>query len=289
MRCNIMACILAGEEGPYLFPLAVDRTKPAPRVAGGYRLIDLTVSNCVNSDIRQILIFPPYQTQALEDHLHQGWSFLSQGRDAYVVSVPPPRVGPWEYRGTADVMYQHLALLERINPTHVLIVGSDHVCHMDYRLLLQFHQERGADVTVATFPVPRHQASQFDMVTADPLGEVTSFLDKPWEGGRLPPEAPALLASMGIYLFRFAALREVLGEDAQRPSTHDLRRAILPGMLGRYLVAAFPFVEGIGRTPAYWRDRGTIDTSWEAHIDLPGPPADFRLSQSQGPLGAAPA
>jgi glucose-1-phosphate adenylyltransferase len=125
------------------------------------------------------------------------------------------------------------------------------------------------------------------MVTADPLGEVTLFLDKAWEGSPLPPEAPALLASMGISLFRFAVLREVLGEDAQRQSTHDLGRAMLPGMLGRYRVTAFPFVEGIGSAPAYWREGGTIDTSWEAHRDLLGPQADFQLSQSQGPLGAA--
>jgi glucose-1-phosphate adenylyltransferase len=176
-------------------------------------------------------------------------------------------------------MYQHLSLLERINPTHVLILGSDHVYPMDYRYLLQFHEERGADVTVATFSVPRHQASQFDMVTADPLGEVTSFPDKPWEGSPLPPEAPVLLATMGIYLFRFAVLWEVLGEDAQRPSTHDLGREILPRMLGRYRVAAFPFVEGIGKAPAYGRDGDTIDTSSEAHMDLVSPQADFQLFQ----------
>lgn len=289
MLCNIIACILTDEEETHPFSLAVDRAKPANRSAGSYRLIDLSVSNCVHSDIRQILVFPQYQTQALEDHLHQGWSFLSQGRDAYVMSVPPPpREGPWEYQGTADAMYQHLSFLERINPTHVLVLGSDHLYHMDYRHLLQFHQERGADVTVATLPVLRHQAPQFGLVTADPLGEVTSFLNEPSQGSPLPPGAPALRASMGIYLFRFEVLREVLGEDAQRPSTHDLGRAILPGMLGRYRVAAFPFVEGIGMAPAYWRDGATIDTCWEARIDLLGPQADFQLSQSQGPLGATP-
>jgi glucose-1-phosphate adenylyltransferase len=140
---------------------------------------------------------------------------------------------------------------------------------------------------VATFPVPRHQASQFGMVTADPLGEVTLFIDKPWEGNPLAPEAPVLLASTGIYLFRFAVSQEVLGEDAQRQSTHDLVRAILPGIIGWYWVAAFPFVEGIGSAPAYWRDGGTIDAYWEAHIDLLDPQADFQWSQSQEPLRVA--
>jgi glucose-1-phosphate adenylyltransferase len=279
MLCNIVACILAGEEGTYRFPLTVDRANPAIRVGGRYRLIDLTLSNCVHSNIRQILIFPPYQTPSLEDHLRQGWSFLSQGRDAYVMSVLPPRAGDSAYQGTADVVYQHLSLLERINPVHVLILGSDHVYQMDYRHLLQFHQARGADVTVATVPVPHHQASQFGMVTADPLGEVTSFLEKPQEVSPLPPGGPVVLASMGIYLFRFAVLREVLEADAQRPSTHDWGREILPGMLGQYRVAALPCVAGIGKAPTYWRDGGTIDTYWQVHMDLISPRARVQLSQ----------
>jgi glucose-1-phosphate adenylyltransferase len=140
---------------------------------------------------------------------------------------------------------------------------------------------------VATFPIPRHLASQFGMVTADPLGEVTTFLAKPCEVRHLTPEAQALLASMGIYLFRFAVLREVLEEDAQRQSTHDLGRAILPGMIGRDRVAAFPFVEGIGSAPVYWRDGGTIDSYWEAQTDLMDPHAGFQLAQSQEPLCTA--
>ena len=289
MLCNIIACILAGGEGTRLLPLTVHRTKPAVRFGGSYRLIDLTLSNCVNSDIRQMLVFPQYQARALEDHLRQGWSFLSQERDAYVMSIPPPQVGPRRYRGTADAVYQNLSILERIDPAHVLILGSDHIYQMDYRHLLQFHQARGADVTVATFPVPRHQASQFGIVTVDPTGEVSSFLEKPPHQSPLLTRAPVVLASMGIYLFRFAVLRKVLGEDAQRRSTHDLGREILPGMLGGYRVAAFPFVEGIAKVPAYWRDVGTIDAYWEAHMDLLGPHARFQLSPPQWPLRATPA
>jgi glucose-1-phosphate adenylyltransferase len=283
MLCNIVACILAGGEGTRLFPLTVHRTKPAVRFGGSSRLIDLTLSNCVNSDIRQILVFPQHQARALEDHLRQGWSFLSQERDAYVMSIPP-QVGPRRYRGTADAVYQNLSILERIDPAHVLVLGSDHIYQMDYRHLLQFHQARRADVTVATFPVPRHQASQFGMVTADALGEVTAFLEKPRHESSLPTGDPAVLASMGIYLFRFSVLREVLGEDAQRRSTHDFGREILPGMLGRYRVAAFPFVEGIAKAPAYWRDVGTIDAYWEAHMDLLGPRARFQMDRPQWPL-----
>jgi glucose-1-phosphate adenylyltransferase len=287
MLCNIVACILAGGEGTRLFPLTVHRAKPAVRFGGSYRLIDLTLSNCVNSDIRQMLVFPQYQARSLEGHLRQGWSFLNQERDAYVMSIlPTPQLGPRGYRGTADAVYQHLALLERIDPPHVLILGSDHVYQMDYRRLLQFHEARGADVTVATFPVPRHEASQFGIVSTDPLGEVTSFLEKPSHENPLPNRDPSVLASMGIYLFRFAVLREVLGEDAQRRSTHDFGREILPGMLGRYRVAAFPFVEGIAEAPAYWRDVGTIDAYWEAHMDLLGPRARFQLDRPQWPLRA---
>jgi glucose-1-phosphate adenylyltransferase len=288
MLCNIVACILAGGEGTRLLPLTVHRTKPAVRFGGSYRLIDLTLSNCVNSDIRQMLVFPQYQALALEDHLRHGWSCLNQERGAYIRSIPPPRVEPRRYRGTADAVYQNLSILECIDPAHVLILGSDHIYQMDYRRLLQFHQTRGADVTVATFPVPRHQASQFGIVTADALGEVTAFLEKPSHESSLPTGDPAVLASMGIYLFRYAVLREVLGEDAQRRSTHDFGHEILPDMLGRYRVAAFPFVEGIARAPAYWRDVGTIDAYWEAHMDLLGPHARFQLSPPQWPLLATP-
>jgi len=283
MLCNIMACILTGEEGTHLFLHTADRSKPITRSGPSFHLIDRTLSNCLNSDIRQILIFPQHQTPSLESHLHQDWSFHSQWRAASIMSVPP-QVGGLEYQGTADAVCQNLSLLERINPTHVLILSSEHVYQMDYHYLLQYHQEQGVDVTVATFPVPRHYASQYDMVTADPLGEITSFVGKPWEVSTLVPEAPEVLASMGVYVFRFAALREVLREDAQRPSTHDFGRAILPGMLGRYRVAAFAFVEGVGKAPAYWRDGSTIDASWETHMDLVSPQADFQLPQPQGLL-----
>jgi glucose-1-phosphate adenylyltransferase len=280
---------MAGEEGTRIFPTSADRATPAIRFGGSYRLIDLTLSNCVNSDIRQILIFPQHQTSSLEDHLRLSWSSLSQGRDDYVMSVPPPRLGGMEYRGTADTVYQNLCLLERINPIHVLILGGDHVYPMDYRLLLQFHQARGADVTAATFLVPRHQSSKLGSVTIDTLGKVTSFQEHPWEVSTLSPEAPAVLAPMGIYLFRFAVLREVLGEDAQRQSTHDLGREILPGMLGRYRVEAFPFIAGMGQAPTHWQDRGTIDTSGEAHMDLVHPQADIQLSHPLGLRYASPA
>ena len=290
MRCHIVACILAGGAGTRLLPLTVHRAKPAVRFGGSYRLIDLTLSNCVNSAVRTILVLSQYKAGSLEGHLRQGWSFLSQARDADVRSIPPPpHVGPMGYRGTADAVYQNLALLKRIAPAQVLILGGDHVYQMDYRHLLQCHQARGADVTVATVPVPRHQASQFGIVTADPRGEVTSFLEKPREVSALPTQAPLVPASMGIYVFRFAVLREVLGEDAQQRSTHDFGRDILPSLLGRYRVAALPFVEGSDKVPAYWRDVGTIDAYWEAHMDLVGPRPRFPLSPPHWPLRATPA
>jgi len=288
MLCNIVACILAGGEGTRLLPLTIHCAKPAVRFGGSYRLIDFTLSNCVNSDINQIFVLPQYQAGSLEDHLRQGWSCFSPPCGTYVMSIQPP-MGSGGYRGTADAVYQQLSLLEPLNPTHVLILGSDHVYQMDYRHLLQFHQARWADVTVATFPVPRHQAFQFGIVAADALGEVTGFLEKPSDELSLPIGDSMLLASMGIYLFRFAVLQEVLGQDAQRRSTHDFGREILPGMLGRYRVAAFPFVEGIAKAPAYWRDVGTIDAYWEAHMDLLGPHTRFQLSPPQWPLRATPA
>jgi glucose-1-phosphate adenylyltransferase len=137
MQCPIVACILAGGEGTRLLPLTIHRAKPIVRFGGSYRLIDLTLSNCVNSDVRKILVLPQYKVGSLEEHLRQGWSFLSKALDAYVLSIPPPpQAGHMGYRGTADAVYQNLALLQCINPAHVLILGGDHVYHMESHGLL---------------------------------------------------------------------------------------------------------------------------------------------------------
>jgi glucose-1-phosphate adenylyltransferase len=290
MLRNVVACILAGGEGKRLRPLTAHRAKPAVRFGGSYRLIDFPLSNCINSTIHQILIFTQYKAPSLERHLRRGWASAYEASDAYVLAIPPQqRMGRRWYRGTADAVYHNLSLLERIAPDYVLILASDHVYRMDYRALLRAHQETHADVTVATFAVPRQQACRFGIVTADQRGDITSFLEKPTAPHTLASGPGTVLASMGIYAFTFEVLRGVLQEDARRPSAHDFGRDILPGLLGRYRLVAFPFMEGIGKELAYWRDVGTIDAYWQAHMDLLGSHPQFRLDQPEWPLHTAPA
>jgi glucose-1-phosphate adenylyltransferase len=288
MLHNVVACILAGGEGKRLWPLTAHRAKPAVRFGGSYRLIDFPLSNCINSAIRKILVFPQYKALSLERHLRRGWAFLSETLDEYILSIPPQqRIGQVWYRGTADAVYHNLGTLERIAPDYVLILAGDHVYRMDYRYLLQWHQDAHADVTVATFPIPRRQACRFGIVSVDPCGAITAFQEKPTDLSSLTSGTPLLPASMGIYLFTFKVLREVLGEDAQRGSSHDFGREILPELLGRYRMVACPFVEAIDGEPAYWRDVGTIDVYWQAHMDLVAPQPPFRLHQPQWPLHTA--
>jgi len=285
MMPNVMACILAGGEGKRLRPLTAQRAKPAVRFAGSYRLIDFSLSNCINSHLWKILVFPQYQAPSLEHHLRKGWSFLSAPLGEYVRSLPPQlQVDPHGYRGTADALYQNLATLDRLDPRAVLILGGDHVYYLDYRDLLAFHQACQADVTVGTFPVPAQHAHHFGIVTVDPRGMVTAFVEKP-TAVRVPSTGDAaVLASMGIYVFSFEVLRTVLLEDSHVSATHDFGLDILPGVLGRYRVAAFPFVQQMGAEPAYWRDVGTLDAYWEAHMDLLGPQPRFHLDHRHWPL-----
>jgi len=180
MMPHVMACILAGGEGTRLRPLTAQRAKPAVRFAGSYRLIDFSLSNCLNSHLRKILVFPQYQAPSLEHHLRKGWSFLSAPLGEYVRSLPPQlQVDPHGYRGTADALYQNLATLDRLDPRAVLILGGDHVYYLDYRDLLAFHHACQADVTVGTFPVPAQHAHHFGILTVDPCGVVTAFVEKP--------------------------------------------------------------------------------------------------------------
>jgi dTDP-glucose pyrophosphorylase len=202
MLGNVVACLLAGGEGKRLRPLTAHRAKPAVRFGGSYHLIDFPLSNCINSAIHRILIFPQYKAHSLERYLREGWGVVCKDLDAYVLSMPPPQfVGQRWYRGTADAVYQNLNLLERMAPDYVLILASDHVYRMDYRSLLRSHQERHADVSVATFAVPRWQACRFGIVTADQSGDITSFREKPTDLCTPASGLGTLLASMGIYVF----------------------------------------------------------------------------------------
>jgi len=283
---NVLTMILAGGRGERLHPLTADRAKPAVSFGGKYRIIDFTLSNCVNSDFRKIIVLIQYKSHSLDRHIRRGWSVFSPEFDEFIISLPPQqRISQDWYKGTADAVHQNWFMVENHRPEYLMILAGDHIYKMNYKDMYSYLQQKQADVVVGAIEYPLAEASSFGVMTADGNARITRWDEKPAQPAPMPNDPTRAFCSMGIYLFRFAVLREVLGEDAQRPSTHDFGREILPAMLGRYRVAAFPFVEGIDQEPAYWRDVGTIDAYWEAHMNLVGPrprPIPARHSSPRG-------
>ena len=254
-------------------PLTRDRAKPAVPFGGIYRIIDFTLSNCINSDIRKILILTQYKAVSLNRHIDQGWKFLSRELDEYVELIPPQqRIAEHWYQGTADAIYQNVYTIEKAEPRDTLILAGDHIYKMDYSKMIAFHRERKADLTIACLPVPKAQASEFGVMAVDGAGRVVSFLEKPKDPPGMPEHPELSLASMGIYVFATDVMYELLFKDAARKesSNHDFGRDIIPAMLDTARVFAYPFRdenmrEGIG---AYWRDVGTIDAYYQTSMDL---------------------
>jgi glucose-1-phosphate adenylyltransferase len=266
------AMILAGGLGSRLCLLSEKRAKPAVPFGGKYRIIDFTLSNCVNSGIFDISILAQYRPLSLRDHIGIGrpWD-LDRKRGG--VELLQPFQGWTEndwYRGTADAVWQNRDRIAERRVEHLLVLSGDHVYRMDYRPLIEAHLERGADATVATAEVPLDQASQFGVVRTDASGWITGFLEK-------PKDPPSGKISMGVYVFRAAALLEALEGDAGRSSTHDFGRNILPEMVGAGRVLSFAF-------PGYWQDIGTLDSYYAANLDLLRQDPPFPLEDPRWPI-----
>ena len=266
---RIKAVILAGGEGTRLATLTHKRAKPAVPFAGKYRIIDFTLSNCVNSQIFDVLILTQYRPHSLNDHIRRGrpWD-LDRSFTGGVLMLQPflgRRDTDW-YAGTADAVAQNLPFVRRGRPEYVLILSGDHIYQMDYAEMLQFHRENNADATVATIRVPMDEASRYGIVDVETDFSVRDFVEK-------PPDPPGNLASMGVYLFNYDVLERMLHHDHELgDSSHDFGKDILPRMLIEKLrVFAWPF-------GGYWIDVGTIDAYWEAHMDLLGTPPSLNLS-----------
>jgi len=264
---RIVSLILAGGEGTRLSVLTAKRAKPAVPFAGRYRMIDFILSNLVNSGIYTVGVLTQYRPRSLEDHLRQGrpWDLDREIEGGITILQPylGRRDSDW-YAGTADAVQQNLDFLRHHNPENVLILAGDHIYKMDYRILLQFHEEHQADVTIPTIRVPMDEATRMGILEADNEYRIVSFEEK-------PAQPKGNLASMGIYVFRYDVLSQVLTEDAQRKdSRHDFGRDIIPRMIRTHRVFAFPF-------GGYWVDVGTVQAYWEAHMDLlqDSPPLDL--------------
>ena len=283
------AIVLAGGRGSRLKELTDWRCKPAVPFGGKYRIIDFTLSNCVNSGVRRIGVATQYKSYSLIRHLQRGWSFLD-GRIGEHVDILPAQQQVEEawYRGTADAVFQNLNVLRQDGCDYVLVLSGDHVYKMDYGRLLQAHALSGADATVVCVDVPLAEAKGFGVVAVDLAGRIVAFEEKP-ASPRPTAEAPdRALASMGVYVFNARFLYEQLIRDADDPhSSHDFGKDILPPIIGRYRVHAHRFADSCVGMPygqPYWRDVGTLDAYWEANLDLARVTPDLNLYDRDWPV-----
>ena len=266
---RVVALILAGGKGTRLEPLTRDRAKPAVPFGGAYRIIDFTLSNCINSGLRRVLVLTQYKAASLDRHINMGWRFLCRELDEYIDVLPPQqRIDENWYQGTADAVYQNIYTIERSRPEIVLILSGDHIYKMDYAALIKDHIDSGAKATVACIPVTLEEATQFGVMRIDAGHRVTGFLEKPKNPEPMPGETNRCLANMGVYVFDANFLFEELCRDATvQTSSHDFGKDVIPHIIGTHLVRAYAFWEPDG-TVRYWRDVGTIDAYYDANMDL---------------------
>jgi glucose-1-phosphate adenylyltransferase len=267
---NAIAMVLAGGRGVRLGPLTEQRAKPAVPFGGAYRLIDFTLSNSLNSGVRRIFVLTQYKSVSLLKHLRRGWGFLSHSLGEFVMSLPPHQwVRDSWYLGTADAIYQNLRYILEEHPQFVFILSGDHVYKMDYRRPLNQHLQNHAELTVGAIEMPSSEASQFGVIEVDDAWRILGFQEKPKKPREMPGKPGISLVSMGVYLFNRETLEKVLIEDARDvESAHDFGRNIIPSMIHRYPVYAFPFADPETNRPRYWRDVGTVDAFFEANQDL---------------------
>lgn len=281
-----LTILLAGGAGERLYPLTRNRAKPAVPFGGIYRIIDFTLSNCVNSGCRKILVLTQYKSNSLARHINRGWNFLHPELGEFVEIIPPQmRINSNWYLGTADAIYQNFYSINQHDPGEVLLLSGDHIYKMNYQKMAQRHREAGADLTVAAIEVPVGEARRFGVFEVDADGRATGFEEKPDHPKPLPDSPGTALASMGVYLFDAEALRRVVSEDADRTdSHHDFGRDILPRMLKTHKVLTFRFEDENRKHAKYWRDVGTIDSYWEANMDLVAVDPLFNLYDRDWPL-----
>jgi glucose-1-phosphate adenylyltransferase len=283
---DVLTLILAGGKGTRLEPLTRDRAKPAVPFGGLYRIIDFTLSNCINSGLRQLLVLTQYKARSLDRHIAAGWSFLSRELDEYIEVLPPQqRIDENWYKGTADAIYQNIYTIEKVDPKYVLILAGDHIYKMDYADMIRDHIQHGADLTIGCITVPRREGIHFGVMNVDKDDRVKGFLEKPREPPGLPESPGECLASMGIYVFTAKAMYEMLCQDATRPdSDHDFGKNIIPGILDTQRVYAYRFRDENRKAMPYWRDVGTLDAYYQANMDLVAVDPVLNLYDEEWPI-----
>lgn len=286
-----LALVLAGGRGSRLKALTDWHAKPGIPFAGKFRIIDFTLSNCINSGIRRIGVLTQYKAHSLIQHVQRGWGFLRGEFNEFVELLPAQQRTDGEnwYRGTADAVFQNLDIIREHNPEYVLILAGDHIYKMDYGKMLAHHLNSGADATVACLEVPLEDAKGFGVMAVDDDGNIVRFDEKPANPQHAPGKPDRALASMGIYLFDAKFLYERLTQDAFEPGTeHDFGKDIIPKMVGKHKLVAHHFEDSCvmheGATEHYWRDVGTIDAYWEANLDLTTVTPSLNLYDTNWPI-----
>lgn len=283
---NIVTFIMAGGKGERLYPLTRDRAKPAVPFGGIYRIIDVTLSNCINSGIRKIHVLIQYKCNSLIRHLRMGWNIFDAELGEYIDTVPAQmRVDERWYMGTADSVYQNLYSVEIEKPDYVLILAGDHIYKMNYADMVEYHISKGADCTVAVVEMEKQKAGLFGVVEVDKNERILGFEEKPKTPKTIPGNPKRIYASMGIYVFNSPVLKEELIADAKdKDSHHDFGKNIIPGMLKKAKVCAYNFKDENKKEAKYWRDIGTLDAYYEANMDLVRVTPVFNLYDRDWPI-----
>ncbi|NLF67530.1 MAG: glucose-1-phosphate adenylyltransferase [Candidatus Anammoximicrobium sp.] len=284
---DTLVVILAGGRGQRLEPLTIERAKPAVPFGGAYRIIDFTLSNCLNSGLRRVMLLTQFKSLSLDRHIDLGWRrFFCSDLHEYIDIVPPQqRVHSLWYKGTADAVYQNIYAIEKEYPKRIVILAGDHIYKMDYRAMIEYHKDMNAVATVGALRVTKESARQFGVMQVDEESRVVGFEEKPDDPQTIPGTSRHCLASMGIYVFDFKFLCDNLIADANREdSLHDFGRDIMPSIIREHRVFAFPFRDRSGCADAYWRDVGTVDAYYAANMDLVAVQPELNLYDDDWPI-----
>ncbi len=267
---KILAMILAGGKGERLYPLTRDRAKPSVPFGGAYRIIDFTISNCINSDVRKIYIMTQYKSLSLDRHIQRAWNAFNGrfGEFVYIIHAQQ-RVNENWYKGTADAIYQNFYTLQQEKPDLVMVLSGDHIYKMDYRDMIDSHIRKKADLTIATMEMAKQYSKEFGVVQTSKTGQVKGFQEKPVKPATVPGKPDSILSNMGIYIFNTDVLVKRLIENARKPDTqHDFGKNVIPSMLKTDRIFAYSFTDAQSHQSGYWRDVGTIEAYYEANMDL---------------------
>jgi glucose-1-phosphate adenylyltransferase len=284
---DTLGVLLAGGAGERLYPLTRDRAKPAVSFGGIYRIIDITLSNCLNSDLRRVYILTQYKALSLNRHIREGWNILGREVGEFIEVLPPmKRVSDQWYQGTADAVYQNIYSIGSEQPKYVLILSGDHIYKMDYGKMMKQHQDSAADITLATIQIELDQTRHFGIVDVDKDGRINGFEEKPKTTAlRSPLNPEKVAASMGVYIFNADVLIPVLLKDAEnQQSSHDFGKDILPKMVDDYRVYAYDFIDENKKEALYWRDVGTLEAYYEANMDIVSVSPIFNLYDERWPI-----